>query len=226
MEDTTVTILTDYEEKYWNQNPHPAVRFFLEHNDAYLEGQALASFFPINLKLFSAIAMRKSSPFSRLYSIWQQVNPKAAQRTLRRKLASSLFAEWVDPGDIERMAPHLQSRHLKPGETLINQGERQDSIYILLHGAVVIAIETEAGEVIISQLAPGEYVGEISTILQIETIATVRAVGRCELAVIGPRALNALPQHGKAIQNFRAIIDARMAETSGKQDQLSSPGRD
>lgn len=48
------------------------------------------------------------------------------------------------------------------GTILITEGEKQDSLYIILHGNLHIVTETEGRQVLIASLGAGEAIGEVN----------------------------------------------------------------
>jgi hypothetical protein len=58
MQGKTSTRISADETAYWAKSEDPSVRFFLLHNPDYLQGQAIMSFFKIDLKLFLGIGWR------------------------------------------------------------------------------------------------------------------------------------------------------------------------
>lgn len=77
---------------------------------------------------------------------------------------------------------------LAPGEVLFRQGEIAKSVYILKRGLMKAYIEqfTDANEkeIVLGQIQPGEFVGEMAHINQENRSATVSALEDCELIEI------------------------------------------
>jgi CRP-like cAMP-binding protein len=71
------------------------------------------------------------------------------------------------------------------GWTVFRQGDAADSAYFIRTGEVEV-IDENTGSVIRS-LGPGEYFGEIALIANSPRSATIRAVTKVELAVLGKR---------------------------------------
>lgn len=64
---------------------------------------------------------------------------------------------------LERLAEHGNVRSYAPHAILINEGDLSDSLYILLMGRVKLYSSAENGrEIVITELSPGEYFGELS----------------------------------------------------------------
>lgn len=48
------------------------------------------------------------------------------------------------------------------GDILITEGEKQDSLYIILHGSLHIVTEVEGRQVLIASLSEGDAIGEVN----------------------------------------------------------------
>ena len=71
---------------------------------------------------------------------------------------------------------HLQRRHYAAGEEIIIEDQPGDRFYIITEGLVEIELKRPGGHnVVVTQMGPGEYFGEIETYSGDKAIATVRA---------------------------------------------------
>ncbi|HEY5791549.1 MAG TPA: serine/threonine-protein kinase [Gammaproteobacteria bacterium] len=70
-------------------------------------------------------------------------------------------------------------RVLAPGEVLIREGERGHAVYIVVSGYATV---TKGGQVVTDGLGPGECLGELGYLVEVERTATVTA--KTDLAVI------------------------------------------
>jgi phosphoserine phosphatase RsbU/P len=66
---------------------------------------------------------------------------------------------------------------LRPGDTLIQQGESSDCAYLVLEGKLEIRVDTSYGEVPLAHVSAGALIGEIGAFAQLPRTATVRATG-------------------------------------------------
>ena len=71
-------------------------------------------------------------------------------------------------------------RKLEPGETLVEQGEVGNELYLLLDG--VLAVEVDVGEV--AEIGPGAILGELAVLEASERTATLRARTRCRVGIV------------------------------------------
>jgi putative ABC transport system ATP-binding protein len=82
----------------------------------------------------------------------------------------------------------LEPLHFAPGQTIIQENQKGDSLYIINQGSVEIALRRPGGsEVVVTRMGPGQYVGEIELVRNERSIATVRAAE-------GPVEVYALPR--------------------------------
>jgi CRP-like cAMP-binding protein len=70
----------------------------------------------------------------------------------------------------------LEAQHFTPGQTLIEQGQMGEKIYIITQGEVEVVLKRPGGsDVVVTRMLPGQYVGEIETFKGNHAIASVRA---------------------------------------------------
>ncbi len=87
-------------------------------------------------------------------------------------------ADWV--------AKAVQKRRFKRGEVLVQQGQKSDSLAILLSGrARVFTTDPRGREVILATLQAGDFVGEMSMIDGKPHSATVRAEAQADALLLG-----------------------------------------
>jgi len=67
--------------------------------------------------------------------------------------------------DLESLARKVVERRYPSGQALVRKGERGDSLFLIVAGAVKIVSENAQGEeLILNQCGPGEVIGEMSLI--------------------------------------------------------------
>lgn len=71
-------------------------------------------------------------------------------------------------------------RKLEPGETLVEQGEVGNELYLLLDG--VLAVEVDGEDV--AEIGPGAILGELAVLEASERTATLRARTRCRVGIV------------------------------------------
>lgn len=99
-----------------------------------------------------------------------------AESALERQLSRELMQRGTVP----------TRRRLKPGDTLVEEGEPGDELYLLLDG--VLAVEVDGEE--IAEIGPGAIVGERAVLEGGRRTATMRARTRCHVAVFSAEHLD------------------------------------
>jgi Cyclic nucleotide-binding domain len=93
-----------------------------------------------------------------------------AESALERQLSRELMEAGAVPA----------RRNLDPDETLVEQGESGDELYLLLDGVLAVEVDGEH----VAELGPGAIVGERAVLEGGRRTATLRAVTRCRVGVI------------------------------------------
>ncbi len=95
-----------------------------------------------------------------------------------------LFA-MLAPPQAESLANAVEKRRFRRGELIVEQGKKQDALFIMLAGrARVVVTDTKAREVILATLHPGDYIGEMSLIDQEPHSANVEAEVQTDALVL------------------------------------------
>ena len=95
-----------------------------------------------------------------------------------------LFA-LLAPAQAEALANAVEKRRFRRGELIVEQGKKQDALFIMLAGrARVVVTDAKAREVILATLHPGDYIGEMSLIDQEPHSANVEAEVQTDALVL------------------------------------------
>ncbi len=108
----------------------------------------------------------------------------------------SLFASLAEE-DLVRLAQAAADVRLESGEFLIREGERLD-FFVLLEGSLRLTKEILGREVVMVQLNPGDFFGEVSALFGIPALCSLRAISSCRVAQIGVQHLQELIQGSTA----------------------------
>ena len=98
-----------------------------------------------------------------------------AESALERQLSRELMAG---------AAP--KRRKLDTGETLVQQGETGEDLYLLLDGVLVVEIDGEE----VAEIGPGAILGELATVEGGKRTATLRARTPSRVGVVSPDAVD------------------------------------
>jgi len=96
---------------------------------------------------------------------------------------------------IVQMAPHIDAEEqpthqvtLAAGESLFEQGDRSDLVYVIVSGEVdIIRVLADGSEEQLNRLGPDQYFGELGPFLDFPRSASVRAHTAVELTAYSPR---------------------------------------
>ena len=94
----------------------------------------------------------------------------AVETQLERDLSRSLM---TGGGKMPR-------RRVEPGETLVEQGEPGEDLFLLLDGVLDVEVDGD----VVGEVGPGAIVGERAVVRGGERTATLRAVTACRVAVV------------------------------------------
>jgi CRP/FNR family transcriptional regulator, cyclic AMP receptor protein len=86
----------------------------------------------------------------------------------------------------ESVAQAVIKRRFKRGETIVDQGKKSNALFIILTGrARVFTSDTRGREVILANMNPGDYIGEMSLIDNEPHSASVRAEVQTDVLMLG-----------------------------------------
>jgi putative ABC transport system ATP-binding protein len=122
----------------------------------------------------------------------------------------------------------LEPRSFAPGEAIIREGEPNDRFFMIRRGHVDVTLRGANGaEETISRMGPGEFFGEISTMLSSLAVASVRAAlhAPVEAVALGRVAFLHLMAEAQAMRNAIArVMRERLVENSARGGGAWLPG--
>ncbi|NIM50582.1 MAG: Na+/H+ antiporter [Gemmatimonadales bacterium] len=144
---------------------------------------------------------------------------ETAQRRLMRQPVAALeprpedllarvpFFKNLNPADFQRIVDVLVPRTVLAGETIIRQGERGTSLFLIARGVVaVIAARPGRRPKRVAALHAGEFFGEMALLTQEPRNATVQAVTGCQLYELSSRDVDALCEFCPGVRD--ALVEA------------------
>ncbi|MGI9304943.1 MAG: diguanylate cyclase [Gammaproteobacteria bacterium] len=146
---------------------------------------------------------------------------RAASPEFQNLGAADLFA-GVDLDQCQDSLSRCRVRELCAGETLINRGQRNERMYVVLSGRLNIHLHDEKDAIAV--LREGDLVGEMSIIVGQPTSATVKAESDCRLLEIAERILwqlvssdsrfarNLLRMFARRLMNVNSLIQHAQAQ--------------
>ncbi len=124
-----------------------------------------------------------------------------------------------------RLVDASSERQYAPGETIVKEGERSSSMFLVESGSVAVSIQGARGESRdLTVLGAGAAFGEISLLTGEPRTATVRAVSETTLVEIEKESLAPiLREHPQLVQELEATMEERRRHAAGEFD--ASRGR-
>lgn len=135
---------------------------------------------------------------------------------------AGLFAD-LDAGQLESILRVAEIRRFAKNTVLLRQGERGDTLYLVLSGRVKAVLVAEDGrEVTLAMLDPGEMVGEMAVFDSEETrSATVITVEASELLILsGDQFKQALQENPSIAIAVIRTLSRRLKETNNRVGSL------
>ena len=118
----------------------------------------------------------------------------------------------------------LEPQHFAPGQTLIEQGQMGEKIFILTKGDVEVVLKRPGGsDVVVTRMEPGQYVGEIETFKGEHAIASVRAAKAPVEAVTLERQefIDLLEKSDNTRQAVEHLIEQRERENADARAEMT-----
>jgi NTE family protein len=132
------------------------------------------------------------------------MNPQA-------RLTSTDFFEELPKEAIAQLAADCETVYLFGGQTLFNQGDHGDALYLVISGRLRVSlVGLDRAERIIREIGPGESVGELALLTNERRSATVRAIRDTELVKLSRQGFeHALERDPKILLPIAKLIAER-----------------
>jgi len=147
--------------------------------------------------------------------------PSKERLELLRRTA--LFAGLSDR-ELNRLARDLHSSSCLAGETIFNQGDRGDAVYIVKAGRVRIYVPTKEGqEISVVFYGPGEMFGEMALVDRKPRSATAEAMEDTVVLAMGSRQFYwHLQENYQLALNVMQLLSRRLRETTDQVRSMAS----
>src|SRR5207248_11291835 len=110
------------------------------------------------------------------------------------------------------IAAHLTPERASEGDTIIQQGDVGDKLYLIERGRVEVSVPSPGGDRVLDTLHDGDYFGEIALLLDVPRTANVRALGPCNLLTLSKADFQTLVQRlPRMAEQLSPIIQERLA---------------
>ncbi len=162
-----------------------------------------------------------------LLGVIQQVledsRPAPLAPAARPAADSPLFGNFSED-ELVAVIGGLELKSFEPGDILISEGERSDSLFVLTAGVVRAFVRNQAGKsVAVREMSEGAFFGEVSALSGQPRSATVTACTRCELLELDRATLDTIcathPHVREVLQQFhdqRARSEPELRARSGQ----------
>lgn len=87
------------------------------------------------------------------------------------------LAPALGPADAALLLPHLEPLTLTDGQRILEDGQRSDSLFVVVDGEVAVTVEADTGAVELGVRGPGAWLGEVGLLDGGPATATVTARG-------------------------------------------------
>jgi CRP/FNR family transcriptional regulator, cyclic AMP receptor protein len=135
------------------------------------------------------------------------------QSPYRDVLAATDFFADAPPETIEALAAHGYERELVRGDTLFNEGDPPDALYVVTRGRMAIAIANpiDRRESVVALMEPGDLFGEMGMLDDRPRSAMARALEPSSVLAVpyGP-VLELLDQQPKLLWNVTRVLAQRL----------------
>jgi len=135
-------------------------------------------------------------------------------------LSGSPLFDMLSNQELEYVADLSRPRRVKAGETIFDEGELGDSVYVVASGEVEVVRKDAAGKPqLIATLGPQQFFGEMSLIDKEYRSATVKAKSECELLHLTAENLTTFRKQHRdgftfVIINIARMLSARLREAN------------
>ncbi len=142
----------------------------------------------------------------------------------RLKVAASWTFDLILPPDLVQLkldqSKGISHEHFEAGQDVFQQGDLGDRIYIIASGRAEVLRHEGAREVLLAELGPGEYFGEMALLNQTTRNATIRCVAPLDVLSIHKREFNLLAANLPAMrETFEEVMKTRRKATEAQLSQ-------
>jgi len=103
-------------------------------------------------------------------------------------------SDILDESEIREISKHAVTRHYAARSVIVSEGDRTDSLFIIVEGRAKAFVSDESGrEALLSIMGPGEYFGEVAFDTGPRS-ASVMSLEACTLLVVPRSDLDAFVQ--------------------------------
>ena len=141
-----------------------------------------------------------------------------------RTLAGFPLFRSLDEAQIDALDRQCLWRRFDPGRTVVGHGEPGRDVYLVVAGYVRVLIQAPDGkDVILRDVGPGEFFGELAAIDGEPRSASIVATHRCLVAEMPPGVFRAaIHAHGDVCDQILARLAFELRGLAGRVNELST----
>jgi CRP-like cAMP-binding protein len=147
--------------------------------------------------------------------------PKVADMDIRGFLGTvPFFADVLDPAHLDAIAARAQIKNYDAGTVIIREHDLGDSMFVVVSGDLIVAIEHGGGQREVATLTPGQFFGEMSLLTGVPRLATVTAKDEATVIEITKATIKPIFAASPALYDRMAsVLQKRQSEL----DQIYDP---
>ena len=152
----------------------PGARAVLERGEIFGEGSALSrypiatdivSVAPSRCLLIRTPALREMLDLPELASFKALFDDRYRQRSLRAHFSRIDLFKDLPENTVTDLIASVELVSYKPGRVIVEQGAAADAMYMVRGGYIKVGVKVGAGELAVTYLRKGDYVGETALLL-------------------------------------------------------------
>lgn len=153
-------------------------------------------------------------------AVRRELDRVSVKRAVRHYLASGIKDE-----DLDFLVQDATIRSYPAGQTLFNEGDAADFLYLIRRGSVTISRRIGGRDIVIRYVAAGNYVGEMALLSDSPRSATVRAAVATEAILIDARRFNEIVGKSPTMRGeMSAAFMDRLQQDASRDAQAESGG--
>jgi uncharacterized membrane protein len=141
-----------------------------------------------------------------------------------QSLARVPLFKHLEPQELEKLAEEIDQVNYKAGETIFNEHDHGDGLYVVEIGSVRIwVVDDDVNEVTLAELKPGEFFGELAVLDQGERSSNATAITDAHLHRLSSNDFQQfLLEHPDVAIDVIREIGARMRQTNALVSQRAA----
>jgi CRP-like cAMP-binding protein len=144
---------------------------------------------------------------------------------MANEISAPVLRHWlfrgIDPDDVGWLLRDGHDVCLEPGETIFNEGDEADGLYLITAGTVRLSTRGPNGEMIIAMASADEVLGELGVLDGQTRSARATAVGVCCAYFIPSEPFLDLIERSTPIgMRLMALLTRRLRRANGRLGEL------